>query len=98
MIRTQIQLPDQLFEQAKRVAGQREISMAELVRRGLEYMVSISRLSSHPDKWTLPQGRHLGGNDPFATDDWRTDLHVRNVRVAESGAPYQPHTGKHKPG
>lgn len=36
MTRTQIQLPDELYQQAKALATDREISLAELVRRGLE--------------------------------------------------------------
>ena len=40
MVRTQILSPDELYAQAKRVAEAREISMAELVRRGLETILS----------------------------------------------------------
>ncbi len=36
MIRTQIQLPNQVYERARRVAKAKEISLAELARRGLE--------------------------------------------------------------
>ena len=55
MVRTQIQLPDELYAEAKRVAEDREISLAELVRRGLE-----SILSQYPPpgrrrkEWRLP--------------------------------------------
>ena len=41
MIRTQIQLPDALYKEAKRVAGEREISFAEVVRRGIEYITRV---------------------------------------------------------
>jgi hypothetical protein len=37
MKRTQIQVPDALYQQAQVVAEFHEISMAGLVRRGLEY-------------------------------------------------------------
>ena len=40
MTRTQIQLPDDLYRRAKALAADREISLAELVRNGLEYMLS----------------------------------------------------------
>ena len=36
MTRTQIQLPDDLYQRAKEFAADREISLAELVRNGLQ--------------------------------------------------------------
>ncbi len=36
VIRTQVQLPDELYEKAKRFSREREMSLAEVVRRGLE--------------------------------------------------------------
>ena len=36
MTRTQIQLPDELYQRAKAFAAQRELSLAEVTRRGLE--------------------------------------------------------------
>ncbi len=39
MIRTQIQLPDELYRRVKRVAAEREISLAEMTRRGLELLL-----------------------------------------------------------
>lgn len=41
MIRTQIQLPDALYREAKRIAAEQEISLAEVLRRGLEHMQRI---------------------------------------------------------
>jgi hypothetical protein len=38
MIKTQIQLPDALYHKAKAIAEQREWSLAEVVRRGIEHM------------------------------------------------------------
>lgn len=93
MKRTQIQIPDHLFEQAARVAGQREISMAELVRRGLEYMISVSQAAPPQEPWTLPNARPLGGRDPFASGDWRADLHLRNAHVAENPSAYKTGIG-----
>lgn len=61
MIRTQIQLPDELFSQAKAVCQAREISMAELARRGIEYMLNV--YPQAPDKkevWVQPKPRSLG--------------------------------------
>ncbi len=55
MKRTQIQVPDTLYRQAMAVAEHREISMAELVRRGLEYMVSVTPAPDQSgNAWKLP--------------------------------------------
>ncbi len=58
MIKTQIQIPDELYTKVKAIAAEREMSMAEVVRRGLEYIVSVYPTSPDPD-WgppTLPKG------------------------------------------
>lgn len=39
MIKTQVQLPDELYHKAKQIAAEREWSLAEVMRRGLEHMV-----------------------------------------------------------
>lgn len=72
MIKTQIQMPDYLYREAKRIAEQYEMSMAEVVRRGLERVIPI-----YPDRagvqgeWTLPI-LDLGLRvDPFVDPDWR---------------------------
>ena len=55
MIKTQIQLPDHLYEQAKRVARERELSLAEVVRRGVEYITRVyPPLPNAQGDWTLP--------------------------------------------
>jgi predicted DNA-binding protein len=36
MIRTQVRLPDELYQRAKIFAAEREVSLAEITRRGLE--------------------------------------------------------------
>jgi aminoglycoside phosphotransferase len=38
MIKTQVQIPDELYRKAKQIAKEREWSLAEVMRRGLEYM------------------------------------------------------------
>lgn len=40
MIRTQIQLPDELYHRLKAFAAEREISLAEVTRRGLEMFLA----------------------------------------------------------
>jgi hypothetical protein len=72
MIRTQIQLPNELYRAAKEFAEQKEWSLAELVRRGLEDI-----LCRYPGKrrmdagWELPEPRPLGGDSFFRSPDWR---------------------------
>ncbi|MEZ7957562.1 MAG: hypothetical protein QMC23_12310 [Rubritalea sp.] len=52
MIKTQIQVPDELYKKAKEIAKAKGWSLAEVVRRGLEYMAR-----THPtepaENWTL---------------------------------------------
>ena len=54
MIKTQVQLPDELYYKAKAIAEQREWSLAEVVRRGIECMALAypGRPSTKP--WELP--------------------------------------------
>lgn len=55
MTRTQVHLPDSLYRRVKRFAEAREISLAEVVRRGVEML-----LDRHPESpasrsaWSLP--------------------------------------------
>lgn len=55
MIRTQIQLPDELYHRAKAFAAERELSLAEMTRRGLELF--LDRVPTSHEKgeiWELP--------------------------------------------
>ena len=71
MVRTQIQLPDALYAQAKRVAERQEMSLAELVRRGLEHMTRVYRADESPGpEWTLPEPLALG-EFLAPVEDWR---------------------------
>jgi hypothetical protein len=56
MTRTQIQLPDALYQRAKRFAADREMSLAELTRRGLELLLERYPATPSPAaKWRLPK-------------------------------------------
>ncbi len=90
MIRTQIQLPDELYREVKRVAAEREMSLAELVRRGLETI--LSRFPSHPESratWELPKPRPLGGDAFFENRDWRYDINEGRGVVREKPSNYR---------
>ncbi len=63
MLRTQIQLPEPLFIQARRIAAQRDWSLAEFVRRGLEaYIQTCPEAVDAATPWTLPVLRGSGGH------------------------------------
>jgi len=55
MTRTQIQLPDELYLRAKSFAAAREISLAEVARRGIELFIARYPASAiPPGEWKLP--------------------------------------------
>lgn len=56
MTRTQIQLPDELYQRAKRFAAERELSLAELTRRGLElFLERFPHPAPLREGWKLPR-------------------------------------------
>lgn len=56
MTRTQIQLPDELYQRAKAFAAQRDLSLAEVTRRGLELFLDRIPSTEPPrSSWTLPR-------------------------------------------
>jgi len=61
MVKTQVQIPDALYREAKRIAVENEMSFAEVVRRGLEEIIV-----HHPpgrtraDTWEAPKAHDLG--------------------------------------
>jgi hypothetical protein len=61
MVKTQVQFPDHLYREAKRVAIEQEMSFAEVVRRGLEIAVQgYPPGRAAGEAWTLPSARRLG--------------------------------------
>ncbi len=70
MIKTQVQLPDDLYKEAKRVAREREMSLAEVMRRGLEYITRAYPPLRSSQAWSPPAPKHLGGF-LASPDDWR---------------------------
>lgn len=78
MTRTQIQLPDELYQRAKRVAAERELSLAEMTRRGLELF--LARFSDAPAPkagWSLPKVQGGGIKVPLAK--------LREIAAEEEG-------------
>ncbi len=56
MTRTQIQLPDDLYRRAKQFGEEREMSLAEMTRRGLELLLSrYPAAEKARQPWKLPK-------------------------------------------
>ena len=70
MIKTQVQIPNELYKEAKRIARERELSLAEVMRRGLEYMARVYPPLHSTEKWSPPKPRHLG-SFLAPPDEWR---------------------------
>jgi hypothetical protein len=69
MVSAQFQIPEELYAKAKKLAEQREISLAELARRGLEYMLSVyPTMEVVGPSWQPPEPRHLGWKDLSDTE------------------------------
>jgi hypothetical protein len=60
MVRTQIQLPDDLYARAKELSERRQISLAEMARRGIEYILSVYAPAGGAEDWLPPKPRSLG--------------------------------------
>lgn len=83
MIKTQVQLPDELYKEAKRVAREREMSLAEVMRRGIEYMAHVYPPLKSSQAWSPPTPKHLGSF--LATpDDWRELANMPTSETEES--------------
>lgn len=71
MKRTQVQLPDRLYDELKKMARRHETSLADIIRKAGEYY-----LSRHPDpdgetlEWDIPEPDRLG-EFLSADTDWR---------------------------
>lgn len=88
MTRTQIQLPDEVYARAKQLCQAREISLAELARRGIEHILSVySSAAVCADEWHLPKPRDLG---------WKGLSHARVKEQAQLTAAELQHGGKSK--
>jgi len=62
MVKTQIQIPDHLFKEAKRIANECEMSFAQVVRIGLEDLVrQFPPGRQAPEDWQPPAPMDMGG-------------------------------------
>ena len=91
MIRTQIMLPDGLYQTAKEYGNARELSLAETVRRALELLFSVTPTAEKGAEWKFPVAKGVGKTlcDPFENPDWREEFCRAEERiVAEDGDDY----------
>ena len=61
MVKTQVQIPDHLFKEAKRIAAESEMSFAQVVRLGLEMVLKARPAGRLPARqWRVPKGKNMG--------------------------------------
>jgi hypothetical protein len=73
MVKTQIQIPDHLFREAKRIAAECEMSFAHVVRLGLEMVIKARPPGRVPsNQWKVPTGKNMG--PPLVPEEQWTEL------------------------
>jgi len=70
MKRTQVQIPDPLYREVKRVATLQDWSVSEVFRRAAEQMVAQYPPNKHQGAWALPEPREMGA-PLIPPDGWR---------------------------
>lgn len=93
MVRTQIQLPDELHRRAKQFCRSREMSLAEFARRGIESL--LDRYPSSEQRsydWGVPVARHSLG--------WRglSDAELKDLAQQSSDEPVDQPLGRDQTG
>ena len=75
MVKTQIQIPDRLFKEAKQLAEESEMSFAHVVRLGLELVLKSRPLGRKPAReWQVPKGKAMG-LPMIPEDQWTEAAH-----------------------
>jgi hypothetical protein len=70
MKRTQVQIPEPLYQEVRRVALLRDWSISEVFRRAVEDLVAQYPAVKSADEWRLPEPRAMG-LPLVAPEDWR---------------------------
>lgn len=87
MTRTQIQLPDPLFKRLHEIAKEKDLSFAEIVRRGMEHYAETFPENTTPkEKWefpVLPRGSGGFKVDP-ATINVEADMIEERFRTGDA--------------
>ena len=77
MVKTQIQIPDELYRRVKRLAEAQEWTLAETLRRGAEVLLASRPLPRTSGGWTLqPPANTRLRTEPFADPAWREDANL----------------------
>lgn len=71
MRKTQIHLPEDLYQQLKALAAAKEWSLSETLRRGAEYLVVIFPEIADPDKNAKPPQPIKLGKFKTPANEWR---------------------------
>ena len=75
MVKTQVQIPDHLFKEAKRIAAESEMSFAHVVRLGLEMVLKARPAGRQPaSQWRVPKGKNMG-LPLIAEEHWTETAH-----------------------
>jgi hypothetical protein len=84
MKRTQIQIPDPLYKEVRRVAVLQEWSVSEVFRRAAEHFLSYYPPIKKEGEWELPEPRNLG-NPKIPPGSWRDRLTEDESRISGVG-------------
>ena len=89
MTRMHIQLPDETCYRAKKFCKARQISLAELARRGIEYMLSVYAPEADANRaWEPPKPRNLGwkglSHEEIKAESQLTNPEIQLTRRRES--------------
>lgn len=81
MKRTQIQIPDPLYREVRRVAELQEWSVSEVFRRAAEHFLSHYPPIKKEGEWELPAPRNIG-NPKIPPGSWRDRLTEDESRIS----------------
>ena len=71
MKRTQIQLPNRMYDQLKELARIEETTLAEIIRRASEYLLQTQAIQTKfSSTWSPPTSENLG-DFLSGEEDWR---------------------------
>jgi hypothetical protein len=83
MIRTQIQLPDALYRDLKRLAAAKEWTLAETLRRASEHWLEIHSPDRIPVSTWKPPGPLSLGAFRSGPESWRELANLASMAVGE---------------